>query len=92
MLTIEWSVPLLEGWELAVKDDELPLFPVTLSLDHHHHMGITRFGFAIAACLVLIGCGVGIIRRHFGCFEQHTAPLKRKRPVNQNLLSVGLNH
>ncbi len=67
MLTVERSVPLLEGLELAVKDDELPPSLVSSSLDHHPHMGIAGFGFTIAACLVLIGCGIGILRRRFGC-------------------------
>ncbi len=67
MLTVERSVSLLEGLELAVKDDELSPSSVSSSLDHHRHMGIAGFGFAIAACVVLIGCGIGIVRRRFGC-------------------------
>ena len=51
MLTVERSVPLLEGLELAVKDDELSPSSVSSSLDHHRHMGIAGFGFAIAACV-----------------------------------------
>ncbi len=64
ILTVERSVPLLEGLELAVK--ELPPSSVLSSLDHHRHTGIAGFGFAITACLVLIGCGIGILRRCFG--------------------------
>ena len=67
MLTVERSVPLLEGLELAVKDEELSPSSVSSSLDHHRHMGIAGFGFAIAACVVLIGCGIGILRRRFDC-------------------------
>ncbi len=74
MLTVEHLLPLLEGMELAVKDDEeLPSLPSS-NLNHHHHMDIAGFGFAIAACLVLIGCGVGIIRRRFGC-KNNAQPL-----------------
>ena len=67
MLTVERSVPLLEGLELVVKDDELSPSSVSSSLDHHRHMGIPGFGFAIAACVVLIGCGICILWRRFGC-------------------------
>ncbi len=67
MLTVERSVPLLERLELAVKDDELPPSPASSSLDHYRHVGIARFGISIAACLMLIGCGICIIRRRFGC-------------------------
>ena len=74
MLTVERSVPLLEGLELAGKDDELPPSPASSSLDHHRHMGIAGFGFTIAACLVLIGCGIGIMRHRFGC-KNSTQPL-----------------
>ena len=85
MLTVERSVPLLEGLELAVKDDELPPSPASSSLNHHRHMGIAGFGFAIAACLVLIGCGISIVRRRsLRLQEQHTAPLKKERLVIQN--------
>ncbi len=67
ILTVECSVPLLEGLELAVKDDELPPYATSSDLNHHCHMGIAGFGFTIATCLVLIGCGVGILRRRFSC-------------------------
>ncbi len=67
MLTVERSVPQLEGLELEVKDDKLPPSSVSLSLDHHRHIGTTGFGFAIAACVVLIECGIDILRRRFGC-------------------------
>ncbi len=71
MLTVERSIPLLEGLELAVKDDELPRevppSSVSSSLDHYRHMGIAGFGFAIAACLVLIRCGISFLRHRFGC-------------------------
>ncbi len=67
-------MPLLEGLEVAVKDDELfPSLP-SLGLDHHCHMGITGFWFAITACLVLIWCGIGILRRRFDC-KTSTQPL-----------------
>ena len=67
MLTIERSVPLLEGLELAVEDDrDLPTLAPS-DLDHHHRMSIAGLGFAIVACLVLIGCGVSIMRRRFSC-------------------------
>ncbi len=74
MLNVECALPLLEGLELAVKDDEELPSLLSSDLDHHHHMGIAGFGFAIAACLVLIGCGIGIIRRRFGC-KNSTQPL-----------------
>ncbi len=62
MLTVERSVPLLEGLELALTDDEeFPAAPSS-SLNYPHHMGITEFGFTITVCLMLIGCGIGIIR------------------------------
>ena len=67
MLTVECSVPLLEGLELVVKDNELPPSVTVSDLDHHRHMGIAGFGIAITACLVLIGCGVGINLCHIGC-------------------------
>ncbi len=66
MLTVERSVPLLEGLKLAVEDDgDLPTLAPS-DLDHHHRMSIAGLGFAITACLVLVGCGVGIMRRRFG--------------------------
>ncbi len=67
MLTVERSAPLLEGLELAVKnDEELPSL-TSSDLDHHRHMGIARIGFAIVACLVLIGWGISILLQRFGC-------------------------
>ncbi len=81
MLTVDPSVPLLEGLELAVKDEELPLSATSSDLDHHHDMGIAGFGFTITACLVLIACGVGIIRRHFGC-KTSTQPLSQMSACN----------
>ncbi len=64
MLTVKRSIPLLEGLELAVVDDgDLPTLAPS-DLDHHHRMSIAGLGFAIAACLVLVG--VGIVRRRFG--------------------------
>ena len=85
MLTVARSVPLLEGLELAVKDDELPSSAASSSLNHHRHMGISRFRFTIAACQVLIGCRIGIIRRRFGCKNSRpAASLKREHLVNQN--------
>ncbi len=74
ILTVECSVPLLEGLELAVKDDELPPSATLSDLDHHCNMGIAGIGFTIATCLVLIGCEVGILRRRFGC-KTSTQPL-----------------
>ena len=74
MLTIERSVPLLEGLKLAVKDDELYPSSASSSLDHHRHMGIAGFGFAIAACVVLIECGIGILRCRFG-YRNSAQPL-----------------
>ena len=50
-----------------MKDDELPPSATSSDLDHHSHMGIAGFGFTIATCLVLIGCGGGILRHCFGC-------------------------
>ncbi len=51
MLTVERSVPLLEGLELVVKDDgDLPTLAPS-DLDHHHRMGIAGLGFAIAAVM-----------------------------------------
>ena len=75
MLTVERSVPLLEGLELAVKDDKLSPSSVPSSLDHHRHMGMAGFGFAIAACVVLIGCGISISRHRFGCMNSAQQPL-----------------
>ncbi len=48
MLTVERSVPLLEGLELAVEDDGDLLTMVPSNLDHHHRMGTAGLGFAIA--------------------------------------------
>ena len=68
------NLPLLEGLKLAVKDDELPPSPASSSLDHQRHRGIAVFVPAIAACLVLIGCGIGIIRHRFDCKNSPQPP------------------
>ena len=42
--------------ELAVKDDKAPSSLTPTILDYYCHMGVAGFGFAIAACLVPVGC------------------------------------
>ncbi len=85
MLTVDRSMPLLEGLELGVKDDELPPSPASSSLDHHRHVGIAGFGFAITAGLS--GAHRVWDRHHEASLrlqDQHTAPLKKERLVIQN--------
>ncbi len=61
MLKVKRSVPLQEGLELVVKDNKSSPSLTSSGLNHRRHMGIAGFGFAITACMVLIGCGIGII-------------------------------
>ncbi len=75
------------GLELAVKDNELPPSVTSSDLDHHCHMGIAGFGFAIATCLVLIGCGVSILRRRFGC-KTSAQPFEERTPGQSKLFEV----
>ncbi len=76
ILTVEHLVPQLEGGlVLAVKDDETPPSLPLSVLNHHRLMRVAGFGFTVAACLVLEGCGLASALSLW-LWEHHVSPFK----------------